>query len=99
MNAFQTIRTFLTRKYSQTSKSKRGGARKMTRLASERLEDRRLMDGASLMALNQFAAHTYVGAAASQASAYVVSPHDFAGAVAEPVAGPAVRATLVAPTL
>ena len=93
MNAFQTIRTFLTRKHSQAPKSKRGGARKMTRLASERLENRLLMDGASLMALNQFAANTYVGDAASQASAYVVSPHDFAGVVAEPVAGPAVRAT------
>jgi Ca2+-binding RTX toxin-like protein len=93
MNAMQTIRTFLTRKHSRTPRSKRGGARKMTRLAGERLEDRLLMDATSLMSLNQFAAHTYAGDAASQASAYIVSPQDFANVVAEPVAGPAVRAT------
>jgi len=98
MNAFQSIRTFLTRKHSQTTDRKRGGVRKMTRLLGEPLEDRRLMALTTPTTFNQYAAHTYLGGGAAETPAYVFNPGTIGNAIAEPTAGAAVRATFDAST-
>jgi Ca2+-binding RTX toxin-like protein len=93
MNALHSIRRFFTRNHTRTPGRRRGQAQTTTRLRGERLENRLLFDAASLMTLNQFAAHTYAGDAAPHDAAYVVNADALASAIAEPTAGAAVRAT------